>query len=84
MDHITKTQLLAGAFILIVGIVLALRALLRYLRRDSAPFRDYFGPEYDSDMLQHSALSESEEWQTDYRPRFTPFRLRDPEAKERR
>jgi hypothetical protein len=84
MDHITKAQFLTGAFILIVCIVLALRALLRHLRDQAAPFRDYFGSEYDRDLLEHSALSESEEWRADCKPRFTPFRLRDPGAGERR
>jgi hypothetical protein len=84
MDHMTKTQLMAGAFFLIVCIILGIRALLRYLRRDSAPFRDYFGPEYDNDMLQHSALSESEEWRVDRHSGFMPFRIRNPGAKDRR
>jgi len=84
MDHITKAQLFTGAFILIVCIVLALRAFLKHRRGEAAPFRDYFGPEYDRDLLEHSALSESEEWRADCRPRFTPFRLRDPGANERR
>jgi hypothetical protein len=84
MDHITKAQLFVGVIILIVCIVLALRALLRHLREQAAPFRDYFGSDYDRDLLQHSALSESEEWRTDCHPRFTPFRLREPGADERR
>jgi len=84
MDHITKSQLVIGALILIVCFVLALRALLRHLREEAAPFRNYFGPNYDRDLLEHSALSESEDWRTECRPSFAPFRLRHPGAHERR
>lgn len=84
MDHITKAQLLVGAFILIVCVILALRAILRHHRGETAPFRGYFGPEYDRDLLEHSALSESDEWRADCRSRFTLFRLRNPEASDRR
>jgi hypothetical protein len=84
MDHITRAQLFVGAFIIIVCIVLALRALLQHRRKLAAPFRDYFGPEYDRDLLQQSEFSESEDWRADRHPSFTPFRLRDPRANERR
>jgi hypothetical protein len=84
MDHITKVQFFTGALILIGCIVLAFKAFLKYRRAKAAPFRDYFGPEYDSDLLEHSALSESEEWRADCYPRFAPFRLRNPRDKERR
>jgi hypothetical protein len=84
MDHITMALLFAGAFILIVFIILALKAFQRHRREKAAAFRYYFGPEYDRDLLEQSALSETEEWRADYRPSFTPFRLRHPEFRERR
>ena len=84
MDHITMAQLFAGAFILVVFIILALKAFQKHRRQKAAAFRYYFGPEYDRDLLEQSALSETEEWRADYRPRFTPFRLRHPGFRERR
>lgn len=85
MDHIIMAQLFAGAFILIVFIILALKAFQRRRREKAAAFRYYFfSPEYERDLLEQSALSESEEWRADYRPSFTPFRLRHPELRERR
>jgi len=84
MDHLTKTQLFIGALIFIACVVLALRAFVRHLRRLTAPFRDYFGPEYDRDLLQQSELSENDEWRADRHPSFTPFRLRNYRANERR
>jgi len=84
MDHITMAQLFAGAFILVVFIILALKAFQKHRRQKAAAFRYYFGPEYDRDLLEQSALSETEEWRADYRPSFTPFRLRHPGFRERR
>jgi len=84
MDQIAMAQLFAGAFILIVFIILALRAFQRHRREKAAAFRYYFGPEYERDLLEQSALSESEEWRANSHPSFTPFRLRHPGANERR
>ena len=84
MDQLTKALLITGAIILIVCVVLALRAIQRLHRQQAAPFRDYFGPEYDRDLLRQSELSESQDWRADRHPSFTPFRLRDPRADERR
>jgi len=84
MDFTINALLLTGAMILIVCIVLALRAIHKLHKEHTAPFRDYFGPEYDRDLLEHSALSETEEWRAYCRPSFTPFRLRDHRANGRR
>jgi len=84
MDILMKILLVIGALILTVCVVLALRAIFRLHRENAAPFRGYFGPEYERDLLEQSALSESEEWRADYRPSFTPFRLRHPGTSERR
>ena len=84
MNHITMAQFLVGASILIVGMGLALRAFQRLRKEKAAAFRDYFGPDYERDLLEQSALSETEEWRADYRPSFTPFRLRHPGFRERR
>ena len=39
---------------------------------------------HDRDLLQHSSLSETEDWVADRHARFAPLRLRDPGANERR
>ena len=84
MDPITVAQLFAGAFILVAFIILALRAIQRHRREKAAAFRYYFGPEYERDLLEQSALSETEEWRAGNHPSFTPFRLRQPGFRERR
>ena len=86
MHHLTNFMLLVGAIILISGIVMTVmvvRALIENRRENAAPFRDYFGPQYDRDLLRHSEFSESEDWQSDPHSRFAPFRLRDPDIPRR-
>jgi hypothetical protein len=84
MNHLTSAMLLIGGFVLILGIVVAVGAFLENLAGKAAPFRDYFGPEYDRDLLRHSAFSETEDWQAERHSRFATFRLRDPDCSERR
>jgi hypothetical protein len=84
MLHVVIATLLVGAFILVFFVVLAVRAILEDRRENAAPFRDYFGPAYDRDLLQQSSLSETEEWLADRPARFTPFRFRDPGTSEQR
>ena len=83
MFHLTNAMLI-GAFVVILAIVIAVSAFLESRRKKPAPFRDYFGPEYDRDLLQQGAFSETEDWLADRHARFAPFRLRDPAANERR
>ena len=83
MFHLTNAMLI-GAFVLILAIVIAVSAFLESRRKKPAPFRDYFGPEYDRDLLQQGAFSETEDWLADRHARFAPLRLRDPAANERR
>jgi hypothetical protein len=83
MFHLTNAMLI-GAFLVILAIVIGVSAFLDGRRGKPAPFRDYFGPEYDRDLLQQSAFSETEDWLADGHARFSPFRLRDPAANERR
>lgn len=84
MFNLTDAMLLAGALALILGVIAVIRAFNRDRNRNAAPFRDYFGPGYDRDLLQQSAFSETEDWLADGHARFSPFRLRDPAANERR
>lgn len=84
MHHLSDAQLLIDAFVLILAIVIAVSAFLDNRRAKVTRARDYFGPEYDRDLLQHSSLSETEDWVADRHARFAPLRLRDPGANERR
>ena len=73
----------ALALALVLGVIPAIKALLGDRNRDDAPFRDYFGPEYDRDLLRQSTLSETEEWRADDDSRLPSFRLRYLEGRER-
>jgi hypothetical protein len=84
MFHLTHAMLLAGAFVFILGVRFVVKAFLEYRRGKVPPFRDYFGSEYDRDLLRQSAFSESEDWRADRQERSIPFRLRDPGTSEHR
>ena len=77
MHHLSDVQLLIGAFVLIGATVIAASAFLDNRRARAARARDYFGPEYNRELLLHSSLSETEDWVADRHARFAPFRLRD-------
>lgn len=81
--HLTIWQSLVGGFVLILVIVFAIAGILRNRMAKTPPFLNYFGSKYDRDLLQHSSMSESEDWRSDRQPRFTPFRLRDSAKVER-
>lgn len=78
MFESTHEMVIVSACVLAL-VLLALIALYFSRRSESAYSPDYFGPEYDQDMIVQSNMSESESWQADYETRFTPFRLRDPD-----
>ena len=69
-------MVLVGACILVL-VVLASIAFYFSRRSESAYSSDYFGPEYDRELLQQSDMGDNESWQADYETRFTPFRLRE-------
>jgi hypothetical protein len=82
MFHHTNAIFFAGAFVLILGVGLAVKAFLERRRGKWAPFQDYFGPDYDRDLLQQSAFSETEDWLADRQARFAPFRRRESEKRQ--
>ena len=84
MIHLPDAILFGCAIVLILGVSLAVREFLANRKRKSAPFLDYFGPEYERDLLQQSAFSETQEWRADSDARFTPFRLRNQGTSELR
>lgn len=84
MAQFTNGMVLVGAFILILGMVSSIRALLGHRREKEAPFRNYFGPEFDRELCRNRSYSETEEWLADCHARFAPFRHREPGANKRR
>ncbi len=83
MFQLSIFPFLAGVFVLVLAIVLAARAFHARQREKNAPFRDYFGSDYERELLQHSSLSESEDWRSDRPTRFAPLRLRDSRENKR-
>jgi hypothetical protein len=81
MFYVASAILLFGVFILIAVVVRSVNRILQRRREEAAPFRDYFGAEYDRDLRRLSSSSETEDWSADRLPRFTPFRLRTPESR---
>lgn len=84
MLQFTHGMFLVSAFVLIIGVVPTVRAFLEHRREKAAPFRNYFGAEYDRELCPHSSYSETEEWLADCHARFAPFRHCDPGANQQR
>jgi hypothetical protein len=82
MYHFNNAELLVVVLALLLATILAVRAVVGDRKEKSAPFRNYFGPGYQRELLRHSDLSESEDWRADRQPRFTPLRLRDTGVEE--
>jgi hypothetical protein len=80
MSHFTIVLLIVSAFVLILGTVMAVRSFLENRAEEMAPFRNYFGPEYDRDLLRQSAWCDDENL---YGLRFRfVFNIRDKGAVE--
>jgi hypothetical protein len=60
MSHFTISLATVGAFVLILGTVMAVRAYLKNRREYVAPFRNYFGTEYNRDLLRQSSWCDDE------------------------
>lgn len=58
--HLTIPVLLVGSFVLILGIVFACAAFLDKRRENAAPFRNYFGSEYDRALLRNGSFSDAD------------------------
>ena len=82
MSHLTLVLLIVGAFALILGTVMAVRAYLENRGEEMAPFRNYFGPEYERGLLRQSSWCDNES-PYDRRSRFNAFNVRDRGATER-
>jgi hypothetical protein len=60
MPQLPIVLVIVGAFALILGTVLAVKAYLENRGEEMAPFRNYFGPEYDRDLLRQSSWCDNE------------------------
>jgi len=82
MSHLAIVLLIVGAFALILGTVMAVRAYLENRGEEMAPFRNYFGPEYDRDLLRQSSWCDDGNLY-DRRTRMNAFNTRERGATER-
>jgi hypothetical protein len=55
MSHLAIVLLIVGALALILGTVMAVRAYLENRSEEMAPFRNYFGPEHDRDLVRQGS-----------------------------
>ena len=72
MSHFTLVLMIVGVFVLVLGIFMDVRAHLENRGEELAPFRNYFGAEYDRDLLRQSSWSDGEN-PSDRRTRFEAF-----------
>lgn len=82
MSHLTIILLIVGAFAFILGTVKAVSAYLENRSEEIAPFRNYFGPEYDRDLLRQSSWCDDGDLY-DGRTRVEVFNTRVRAAAER-
>jgi hypothetical protein len=82
MSNLTLVLMIVGAFVLVLGIVMDVRAHLENRSEELAPFRNYFGAEYDRDLLRQSSWCDGEN-PSDRRTRFDAFNVDDCGATER-
>jgi hypothetical protein len=82
MPHLAIVLLTVGAFALIFGTVMTVRAHLKNRGVEMAPFRNYFGPEYDRDLLRQSSWCDDKN-QYDRRTRNDAFDTCEQGATER-
>lgn len=82
MSHLTLVLMIVGAFVVVFGIVIDVRAHIENRAEELAPFRNYFGAEYDRDLLRQSSWSDGEST-SDRRTRSDAFNVSDCGAAER-
>ena len=76
MSHLAIVLLILGAFALVLGTIKAVRAYLENRGEEMAPFRNYFGPEYDRDLLRQSSWCDDEN-PYDHQTRLNAFNVRE-------
>jgi hypothetical protein len=60
MSHLAIVLSIVGAFVLILGTIKVVRTYLEDRGEEMAPFRNYFGPEHERDLLRQSSWSDDE------------------------
>lgn len=60
MPHLTPVLMILGAFVLILGMVIYVRAQLENRSEEMAPYRHYFGTEDERDLLRQSSWYDCE------------------------
>jgi hypothetical protein len=81
MSPHTIVLLIVSAFVIVPGTVMVVRSFLKNRAEELAPFRDYFGAEYERDLLRQSSWSDEENLYG-VRTRFA-FNIRDHASTER-
>jgi len=78
MEYLTNDVLLICVFVLILcfGIAIAVAAIREKRKEKAMLFRAYFGSQYERDLLEHSAQSESRNWDSESHSQ-EPVRVRD-------
>ncbi|MGO8933101.1 MAG: hypothetical protein ACLPLZ_14230 [Terracidiphilus sp.] len=76
MSHLTLVLMIVGAFVLLLGILMEVKAHLENRGEELAPFRNYFGAENDRDLQRQSSWSDGEN-PSDRRTRFEAFNVSD-------
>jgi hypothetical protein len=82
MFHLTNILLIVGAFLLILGMVIVVRAYRENRREETAPFRHYFNPEYDRSLFPRSSWCDNESLYH-RQTRVRALKVRDPNVTER-
>jgi len=83
MPQITLVLMLVGALIVILGLLMDIKAHLKNHSKEDAPFRGYFGTEYERDLLRQSSWSDGES-SSEPRTRFDAANVGDFGATKRR
>lgn len=60
MPHLALVLMIVGAFVLILGMVIYVRAHLENPSEEMAPFRHYFGTEDERDLLRQTSRHDGE------------------------
>ena len=81
MPQLTLVLMIVGAFLVVLGLFMDISAHLKNRSQEMAPFRGYFGAEYDRDLLRQSSWSDGDS-PSDPRTRFHAIEAGDHGATE--
>ena len=81
--HITNTQLVVAAVVLVVVVLVAVSAYLEHRKAKTLALRNRFGSEYDRAVLAHGSTKEAEAKLVGRKTRVEAFKLRDLGVTER-